>query len=336
MKILIWQNRPNLHDFAMYAGLAKHGFEVRFIWDVSNDLRGALQRSDIEVFDHLDLSRDNWFGILKMVLWADTNIIVGGIGFTSTRIAHLLCKLDTKIFVSEGRFDWSLKHRLLACFERVLCRSSMLLSIGENGADYFSKTFGSSASVKPWAYFYLENIGWDEVIPPRRDILFLGRWHSDKGISTLLNLSKALPHLQFTFAGSGKHPANVADFENTRFVAEVSQAQIPRLLHEHAILLLPSIREPYGCVVQEAIAANRLAIVSKRAGARELGRKYPTHVIAVDPVDIASIAQTICENLDRAWQPQPIPELWKSFSTQQGIKLLSTLLRNRVKNLQCS
>lgn len=111
-----------------------------------------------------------------------------------------------------------------------------------------------------------------------RDIVFVGRLVSDKGVTTLLDALHRLRglglHLSATLIGDG--PEAPALREQTRslgltdqveFAGRRSGEDLVRRLHAHHVLVVPSVwEEPFGLVVLEGLACGCLPLVA-RSGA---------------------------------------------------------------------
>lgn len=103
--------------------------------------------------------------------------------------------------------------------------------------------------------------------------LYLGRFSQEKNIMLLLELfGNILPESYLTLVGKGplydfmvselkKH-----NFKNISVEKHVPNDQISRLFSRHDVLILPSQQEPWGLVVEEAIAHGLPVIVSDKVG----------------------------------------------------------------------
>jgi glycosyltransferase involved in cell wall biosynthesis len=85
--------------------------------------------------------------------------------------------------------------------------------------------------------------------PTERRVLYLGGDLDYKGVEVARRLAD-------TLAGPGIH--------------EIAPAEIPKLLAEHDVVLMPSRREAFGLVAAEAIAAGRWVVARDVGGLREI------------------------------------------------------------------
>ena len=98
--------------------------------------------------------------------------------------------------------------------------------------------------------------------------LFVGRLSPEKNISFLTMLFRDLPHFSLSIAGSGPQEDILrADATgNVKFLGHVPNEQMAELYETHDILLLPSLVEPWGLVVEEAIYHGMPVVASDRVG----------------------------------------------------------------------
>ncbi len=114
-------------------------------------------------------------------------------------------------------------------------------------------------------------------VPRTRELVYLGRLVSDKGIDTLVHALLQLKHWslepRLTIIGSGpeeealrKLARNLGVGNQITFTGSKQPQDIARLLNGHQVLVVPSrMPEPFGIVVLEAIACG-CVIVASRAG----------------------------------------------------------------------
>lgn len=103
--------------------------------------------------------------------------------------------------------------------------------------------------------------------------LFLGRLSAEKNIDLLIELfGRKLKQYQLTLVGKGSLQQSVEAqiknnyFNNISLRLHVPNTEINQLFSEHDVLILPSIHEPWGLVVEEAIAYGLPVIVSDKVG----------------------------------------------------------------------
>ncbi|MDJ0701085.1 MAG: glycosyltransferase [Woeseiaceae bacterium] len=111
------------------------------------------------------------------------------------------------------------------------------------------------------------------VAPPRdlvQRVLFAGRLAPEKRVDTVLAAAEQLPELQFSVAGDGPQKSEVMEkaqrLPNLAYLGWVSRDQIIQQMDHADVLVLPSYVESFGTVALEAMARQRLALVSPNCG----------------------------------------------------------------------
>ena len=98
-----------------------------------------------------------------------------------------------------------------------------------------------------------------------RKFLFIGRVEEIKGFQSLLGAFALRPDYKITIVGEGKYaiPSNLS---NVKVIGYVNQENFTNLFTNHDVLVLPSLIEPWGLVVEEAIYNKLPVIISDRVG----------------------------------------------------------------------
>jgi len=303
--VVIWQKRPNYHDLEMYAKLSDYDCNVCFVFDQMTDIRGAVDLNSIADkygCEYYDFSMYSLFFFLALIRASDVNVIVGGVSFKSTTFAHIFSDNKKKIFVSEGRYkECSCFQQLKNIVESYVCKSSLCLAIGENALGYFERLYNSKKNVIYFKYYYMEPhryIYSAELIEKKEfKVVFFGRGVYDKGVDIFLEVASLMPDVRFVFIGSldekYSHAATV--LKNLDVYEWVLPDMVIRLMKLHTVLLLPSRIEPYGCVVQEALASGLHVLCSPYAGVRFLMHDYPDRLTIVKQNTVEEYAMLLGE-----------------------------------------
>ncbi len=98
--------------------------------------------------------------------------------------------------------------------------------------------------------------------------LFVGRLSHEKNIHFLLDIFARLADFTLTIAGTGSMEAELRlkATRNIVFIGHIPNDKMEALYGEHDVLLLPSLIEPWGLVVEEAVYHGMPVIVSDRVG----------------------------------------------------------------------
>ncbi len=102
--------------------------------------------------------------------------------------------------------------------------------------------------------------------------LFLGRLSVEKNLHMLISVFNLLPNHFLTIVGQGPLRAELDSLANSniKFFDHVDNNNIQILFSNQDFLILPSLREPWGLVIEESLYYRVPVIVSKNCGASEL------------------------------------------------------------------
>lgn len=137
-----------------------------------------------------------------------------------------------------------------------------------------------------------------------RKFLFIGRLSPEKNILLLLHAFAHCSHFQLTILGSGpqKDFLHEQATENVCFIDHVPNHKIQEIYQQHDCFILPSIKEPWGLVVEEAIHYGLPVLVSNRVGcAIDLVENNKLGLL-FDPFDVSSLVQ-VMHQIQRNFEP---------------------------------
>ncbi|MBT9288468.1 glycosyltransferase [Prosthecodimorpha staleyi] len=182
---------------------------------------------------------------------------------------------------------------------------AFVLAIGRNGPPWFRRAAYRSDRIFPFGYFVqapapLSGRAFDGCLR----VAFLGRLTRAKGIHLFLEavsrLEGALP-MSVTVAGSGPEAAAVQRAEAEarvpfRFLGAVPMAEIPGILADQDVLVVPSTTtdDGWGVVVGEALMAGAAVVATGQVGASScLGR--PGNGSLVPAPTAAALARALAD-----------------------------------------
>ncbi len=128
--------------------------------------------------------------------------------------------------------------------------------------------------------------------------LYVGRLAPEKNLTFLLHVFATLPQYTLTLAGTGpllenlKHQAA----PNVTFLGHVPNSVLSEVYAAHDVLVLPSLQEPWGLVVEEALYHGLPIIASNRVGCAEEWVVKPQTGFLFDPTQTDSL-HTILEKI---------------------------------------
>lgn len=141
----------------------------------------------------------------------------------------------------------------------------------------------------------------------RRTVLFLSRLVPQKGPLNFLQAARRVlevdPEARFVVAGKGPMLAECIEYtleagiaDSVRFAGFVPEENLADVYAQSAVYVLPSISEPFGISILEALATGLPTIVTKTTGAGEA----LDHVLKVDFWDVDEMADMMLSLLASA------------------------------------
>lgn len=142
--------------------------------------------------------------------------------------------------------------------------------------------------------------------------LYVGRLVSVKGVLVLLQamvqVVQQLPGAQLTIVGTGPEETMLRQFvkqagltEAVRFSGPASPADVAAAMATHEVLVVPSLQEPFGTVVPEALAMGCRVVTTTAGGLPEAGGTFTRKV---PPNDAAALATAMVQALHDAPPPE--------------------------------
>lgn len=138
-----------------------------------------------------------------------------------------------------------------------------------------------------------------------RRVLFAGRLAAEKRIDAIVAAARTLPQISFSIAGDGPLRTEVEaaadELANVNYLGWLDRTDLCRQVDEHDALVLPSHFESFGTIALEAMARNRVVIVSRGSGISNWAELARGFVILDDNADLASTLRQLSE-ADPAWR----------------------------------
>jgi glycosyltransferase involved in cell wall biosynthesis len=103
-----------------------------------------------------------------------------------------------------------------------------------------------------------------------RRVAYVGRLAPEKEVDTVLEAAEAMPHITFRIAGDGPERPEVEALaerlDNLEYLGWLERDEVLRLLDDSDLLVLPSRLETFGTAALEAMARQRMVLVSHQCG----------------------------------------------------------------------
>jgi glycosyltransferase involved in cell wall biosynthesis len=128
-------------------------------------------------------------------------------------------------------------------------------------------------------------VGWDGEGPR---FLFVGSMHERKNVLRLADAFASVETGQLVFVGDGPLRSALAGRDGIRLVGRVAHARVAEWIGACDVLCQPSLVEPFGQALLEAMASERSVVATRVGGPPEF--VTPACGALVDPTSVESIA----------------------------------------------
>lgn len=164
-----------------------------------------------------------------------------------------------------GKVCLTLTNRLLFRYaDCVLANSDYMLAVARDLGARRTELMGT-----PVAYDFITT----PVTKPAdniKSVLFAGRLATEKNIDAVLEAARTMPDVTFNIAGEGPERAKVqhaaAQLPNLHYLGWLDRSALLGVIDASDCLVLPSYVESFGTVALEAMARQRLTVVSRDCG----------------------------------------------------------------------
>lgn len=101
--------------------------------------------------------------------------------------------------------------------------------------------------------------------------LYVGRLSPEKNLGFLISIFNSLPHYTLNIVGFGPEESHLKSIANSNihFLGAIDNAKLPEIYQANDVFILPSMSEPWGLVVEEALNNGLPVIVSNKVGCAE-------------------------------------------------------------------
>lgn len=132
-----------------------------------------------------------------------------------------------------------------------------------------------------------------------RNFIYVGRLAPEKNLEMLISVFNSFPHLTLTIIGFGPMEAQLKAIagKNILFTGAIPNKELTTYYQQADCFILPSIREPWGLVVEEALNNGCPVIVSDKVGCNEDLVTAETGIVFQydKPTSLAEAIKKICD-----------------------------------------
>lgn len=125
--------------------------------------------------------------------------------------------------------------------------------------------------------------------------LYVGRFAKEKNLEFLIRTFNDLPHLKLTLIGYGPLEAELKEIarSNIQFEGRVDNKDMAKYYHSHDVFVLPSLSEPWGLVVEEALHHGLPVLLSSKVGCADTLMEADKYGCIFNPQDSSDLTRCI-------------------------------------------
>lgn len=193
----------------------------------------------------------------------------------------------------------------------------------------------------------LENVQLASQTLPKRNFIFAGRLAPEKNLEMLIKafiqLQNSIPETKswgLLFVGEGPLRSSLEKLANDNpipgninFAGGWPWHKVPQWLAKSDVLVLPSISEPWGLVVNEAMVCGMPVIVSKNCGCAEDLLKENVNGFIFDPLNSEELKRALLYFIQNPEKMNSMGIESQSIITQFSSKNVAAQMVNCYKNL---
>lgn len=149
-----------------------------------------------------------------------------------------------------------------------------VFAIGESCAQYYL-SISKKWNVWPFVYVTDSKVYINDEVNGNLKVLFVGSLSKRKNVKVLIEALKGMKDVELTVVGDGeeRHSLEKMVTDNSvtaTFVGIKPMNEIPEIMSRHDILVLPSLHDGWGAVVNEALTQGLYAVCSDKCGVKDL------------------------------------------------------------------
>lgn len=213
--------------------------------------------------------------LCKLILsYSYDELLLGGWDSIMMMVAAMLSPKSKNSVVVESSIHESsvcgmkafLKKIFIAKMSKIyvpgVSNGKLVQTLGFSGKLVYTKGVG--------VFNYIVQPKYKEILMVKK-YLYVGRLVDVKNLKFLIEVFNELPHLDLTIVGFGEQEVELQKMamKNIHFLGAVNNVELPKVYQSHDVFILPSKKEPWGLVVEEALNNGMPVIVSDMVGCYE-------------------------------------------------------------------
>jgi glycosyltransferase involved in cell wall biosynthesis len=304
MKFIFWQNIISIHQSSFLRNLAEK-FQVDLIVSHQLDDSRRKQGWTIPDLDKVNISVAPDDSALMRLLASERIHLFSGINAFPPvyNIFKKVINRGSLVGVILEPFDDNGFLGLIRKFKYLLLRIrygsciDFILTTGEKGRSCYESVGFKKEKIYDWGYFvennkFLKNSNLNQKTRCKTNVLFVGEINKNKNVLGLIDVCKDFltePE-QLCIVGDGplsrQLTEKIKDTETITYLGNIPNQKVMQLMQFYDLLVLPSLYDGWGAVVNEALQSGMQVIVSENCGASVLlDGEYRGEVFSFDGIN---------------------------------------------------
>ena len=204
--------------------------------------------------------------------------------------------------------------------------AGFIFAIGEECADYYH-SISTNWKIIPFAYctatqavkeINVENCSYNIKAQTYLNILYVGSLAWWKSIDSLLSALKGHNYISVDLIGDGpqrrklEQMACKLQLQNVHFMGYKKNSDLPPIMASHDILVLPSVYDGWGAVVNEALMNGLFVICSDKCGSKDVIRDKRIGIVIKggDSKELSSCLSYVEQHITEIRQNRSFRQKW--------------------------
>ncbi|MDB4612773.1 glycosyltransferase [Flavobacteriaceae bacterium] len=234
--------------------------------------------------------------IKKLLIQNNSEVIIGGWDTIEFWMVILLLNRNKVSLVLESSALESKKNGIKGFLKKVFLKKvSKVYASGDNHIKLLQDLNYNGDIIKTKGVGLINYISKSQPLESYKNkFLYIGRLSEVKNLAFLIKVFNKLPEYSLTIIGEGPDKIKLESMSepNINFVGSVENKELSQYFSQNNFLILPSLSETWGLVVEEAFYNGMPIIVSKNCGSVDLVKdKYNGYIF--DPTNTLQFEKII-------------------------------------------
>lgn len=286
MNFIFWQNVVSIHQSAFIKALARE-HEVTLVAAETIDAQRRREKWNVPSMGNAKVVvAPNDALIADLINQPDVHHVFSGINAYPMvyRALKMAVKKGLKVSIMAEPYEWAgvkgMLRRLMyaTLYLRYGRHIEHFFATGNMGVKCYRKAGFPARKLHQWGYFTEQNEPAVRANQNRKlpNLIFIGKIDERKNILALARCAVKLSNRfeKMTIVGTGPLESElkeiIARTPNIEFIGPIPNAEIADYLANSDLLVLPSLFDGWGAVVNEALAQGTRVLCSNRCGAETL------------------------------------------------------------------